>query len=544
MNTPASAAVLELSEPVTGVHGYQARDRNAPRFPRQRDSQTLKIIVVGTPKTGNTWLKHLLAVYDLPIIALGLCFSPEEATAAGTRWIAHQHFLPTQDLVTWGLENQVVFITAIRHPGDVLVSLWHHVREQKAPASTPNASYAAVMRLDDHEGIGTHTLRFVEEGFHLHLNMSVAWMRSRLTLVARYEELWDRPLETLRDVTAQISPVAEERLGLAISSCELTMMQSLLDPRKKFFRRGGRGAWLELPKAIKASLQTLEPYPQQFLALGYTMDEEDPANWPSQNLATHSSLFGENKSFQNGVAITPVLMKLYFELPRSLRLRWPNPRATGAGSFFAWLNQPAEGDSHRAHATPVITELAAYLYTTRPDLCHAFPDLFGADRWRFHEWFLFTARKEYALAPSFLQANPFPENDRFDDGTPTCYLFVRLWTLLPAATRARWPDPASTKPSDSFLNWLSSPAHADPDAERVPVITELGAFLHSIRPDVARAMPDLYGRHRVDFSNWFISSAREEYSLGRRFTLPVIRSWAEIGGSRVPANAWNETHSA
>jgi hypothetical protein len=68
-----------------------------------------------------------------------------------------------------------------------------------------------------------------------------------------------------------------------------------------------------------------------------------------------------------------------------------------------------------------------------------------------------------------------------------------------------------------------------------PVITALGAYLHRIRPDVAGAMPDLYHRHRVDFTNWFLASARQEYALDRTLTLPVIRSWAELADEVPPA---------
>ena len=497
-----------------------------------RDLSSLKIVVVGTPKTGNTWVKHLLSVvYDLPVIPLGLHFSADEAQAAGPRWISHQHFLPTQDLVTWGSANNVVFLTAIRHPGDVLISLWHHVRNQKVQVSAGDCTKASVMCQDETDAIGSHTTRFVEEGFHLFLNMSVAWMQSRLASVVRYELLWDHPLETVRAITERILPVPEERIGLAVSSCELGMMQSLLDPGKKFFRQGGVGGWLALPQPIKDLFLNLDPYPQQFAALGYSMDENAPENSPLRLAVASSGLFGENKSFHNGVPVTPALMKLYFDLPSSRRALWPDPRPAGEGSFFQWLNQPAEGDPLRGRSTPVVTELAAYLYTARPDLGRAFPDVFGADRWRFHEWFLFTGRREYALDRAFLQANPFPDDDRFADGTAVNYLFIRLWLNLPADVRARWPDPSLTRGPGSFLSWLNSPAAADPSAEKsVPAITELGAFLHSIRPDVARAMPELYGRHRVDFSNWFVSSAREEYSLGRVFTLPVIRSWAKIDG--------------
>jgi hypothetical protein len=99
--------------------------------------------------------------------------------------------------------------------------------------------------------------------------------------------------------------------------------------------------------------------------------------------------------------------------------------------------------------------------------------------------------------------------------------------------RHRWPNPAAAG-EGSFLTWLNSPAAADPTGGALaPAITELGAYLHSIRADVRATLPDLYGTHRVGFTKWFLSSAVREYDLDRAFTLPVVRSWAE-SADRVP----------
>jgi hypothetical protein len=101
-----------------------------------RRLETLRIIVVGTPKTGNTWVKHLLAdVYDLPLVKLKPEFDQAEAEAAGPRWISHQHYLPKHNLLNWGAANNVLFVSILRHPGDVLISLWHHMQSRRSPES-------------------------------------------------------------------------------------------------------------------------------------------------------------------------------------------------------------------------------------------------------------------------------------------------------------------------------------------------------------------------------------------------------------------------
>jgi hypothetical protein len=61
------------------VPAVDERDRQSDTSPPD-----LKILIASTPKTGNTWLRHLLAaIYDLPTVNLGFPFDPEAASAFG-----------------------------------------------------------------------------------------------------------------------------------------------------------------------------------------------------------------------------------------------------------------------------------------------------------------------------------------------------------------------------------------------------------------------------------------------------------------------------
>jgi hypothetical protein len=44
---------------------------------------------------------------------------------------------------------------------------------------------------------------------------------------------------------------------------------------------------------------------------------------------------------------------------------------------------------------------------------------------------------------------------------------------------------------------------------------------------VSKAFPDPFGAHRVQFGDWFLFSAMQEYQFDHVFTLPVVRSWAD-----------------
>lgn len=504
---------------------------------RHPKAETLKIIVVGTPKTGNTWVKHLLAeAYGLTPVKLKPEFDLAEVEAAGPRWISHQHFLPSHELLQWGAAHHTVFVSAVRHPGDVLVSLWHHMQNRQPHEASilDDPAAAAAMLRDGPAMAGDNTRAFLEHGFHLYLNLSIAWLCIPGVLAVRYEDLWVCPVEALRALTASILPVPDERLYLALGTCELELMQAILDPTKKFLRRGGTGGWrTTLPAATKQQLASFDPYPAQFAALGYTMDETDPANTPRPVPGTVVGPFGANRTFADGTPVAPLLMKAYYALSPVQRDRWPDPRSTAGDSFFNWLNRPAAADPAGGRTAPIITELAHYLHTLRSDVRQAFPDPFGTDRSAFFDWFIFNARQEYGLAQCFVAQNPFSNARQFSDGTRTARVLVRAYLDLPETMRHRWSDPTRTG-EGSFLAWLNSPAAADPTGGALaPAITELGAYLHSIRSDVHALIPDLYGAHRVDFSKWFLSSAVREYDLDRAFTLPVIRSWAE-SADRVP----------
>ena len=487
----------------------------------------MRIIVVGTPKTGNTWVKHLLAdVYNLPIVTLKPEFDATEAAAAGPSWISHQHYLPKHGLLTWAKANGVIFISVIRHPADVVISLWHHMQRRQVKNAEVTQPASVLKKAE--EVASETTLTFVEEEFSVYLNLSIAWLQVPGVLTLRYEELWGQPIETLTRLTDKIEPKSQESLKLSLGACELGLMQELLDPEKKLIRQGGTGAWRHiLPDNIKAAFTQLDPYPAQFAALGYSMDESDPANVPQPNPAKVNGPFSEKRHFDDGTPITPLLMKAYFDLPSNVRARWLAPHSTGEESFYTWLNQPAAADPTESQPNPVISELAHYIHGQRWDLQTSFPDPFGANRSEFYDWFLFNARTEYRLPSCFVPQNAFSDATKFSDGTLNARILVRVYLNLPAALRARWPDPSQAG-ADSFLAWLKSPAMADPYAgKNAPMITELGAYLYSMRSDVRFIMPDLYGKNRVDFADWFISSAIKEYSLDRSLTLSVINSWAQ-----------------
>jgi hypothetical protein len=237
----------------------------------------LRILIVSTPKTGNTWLKHLLAnIYDLPVVTPAKAFEAAEIEAMGPRWVAHQHYGARTELVDCGRRNNVVFVTTLRHPCDALISKFHFVRDLGRRLKFADVDRSPVMALDG-DTIGENTASYVLDGFSATLDVSLSWLRSGESLLVRYEDLKREPVAVLQELTNAICKVPLHRIEGAIEACTIDQMRRMkgMDPR--FFRQGQVGGWrTELPKEIIDIFRHTDPYPAQFAELGYSLDQDDP----------------------------------------------------------------------------------------------------------------------------------------------------------------------------------------------------------------------------------------------------------------------------
>jgi hypothetical protein len=133
-----------------------------------------------------------------------------------------------------------------------------------------------------------------------------------------------------------------------------------------------------------------------------------------------------------------------------------------------------------------------------------------------------------APATPFVFDNPFDDIDRFDNGVPIPPITEKLYLSLDADFTSRWTSISDTEAPNSFYHWLNAPADEDPYRNRaLPVLTNLAAYVYSIRPDLQIQYPDVYGRDRIAYAHWFAMHAGESYGFGRRaFSLPILSSWS------------------
>jgi hypothetical protein len=365
----------------------------------------MKIFVASAPKTGNTWLTILLStLYELSPVTLPFPFDEAMADQMGSNWIAQQHYRPEPSLLAWGERNRALFITPLRHPGDIWVSLWHMLQNKSYDPKADLRYLEPVLR--DGAQMGKGTIEYIKKHFPNELHNMIRWMQSGTSIIVRYEDLWRDPVATLSQLTEEIQPVSRDRLEAAIDLCDIRMLRKLRDdPQGRFFRKGRPGSWRdELPESVLDIFRDYEPYPEHFRELGYTLDPHDPLIDAPAKPRVSTNPFLNSDGFDNGVTVPTIVIRLYLLLDPTLKARWRDTiTSTSEGSFYAWLNVPADQDPRRQEGIPHVTNLAYHVYRMRPDLQVVFPDVFGRDRSAYVTWFLRHTQGEYDFDEAFLR---------------------------------------------------------------------------------------------------------------------------------------------
>ncbi|MEP7206520.1 MAG: Wzt carbohydrate-binding domain-containing protein [Casimicrobiaceae bacterium] len=359
------------------------------------DPASLRILILSTPKTGNTWLRWLLHyVYALPFVELPRAWSEEIAASLPATFVTHQHLPPNRALVEWLVRNRAVVLTTIRHPGDTLVSYFHYLKWNREGIDRAEAMVPL-----DGDAPGSHTLALARSGFAQTYSVSLAWAALGAQVV-RYEDLLASPLDQLAKITNRIAPVHQHKLATAALLCkpEQLTRPGLVDPRH--LRTSASGAWQrELPDSIVDVMAKLPPYTDACSRYGY--DWERTAV-PVRGFDYDAiDPFQGRRTFDNGETMGAFVAAVYLrQMPDSLR-RWPTPWGTEGDSFWGWLRGGVSGVAGERDTEPagytMLTNLMIAIYQSRPDLQGAYPDLEGEDRPGFAEWFLGQARVEFDL---------------------------------------------------------------------------------------------------------------------------------------------------
>lgn len=139
--------------------------------------------------------------------------------------------------------------------------------------------------------------------------------------------------------------------------------------------------------------EIFERYRQLLLAAGWRETRDLPYAWDR---------------FDNGIPIPALVRRLYRELGDDAA-RFGDPfRTSHAGSFFAWLREPAapagpaDSAADASAQTAGLSRLWQAIYEQRADVQEAYPDPAGADREGFLRWAEEFGMREHGLDESCL----------------------------------------------------------------------------------------------------------------------------------------------
>jgi hypothetical protein len=250
----------------------------------------LRVAVLATPRSGNTWLRHLLSsLYELQNV---VCDRPDEVDWGNlpARCVVQLHWLPQPALRETLDRNRVVPITIARHPLDVLISILHFATTWPKTALWAGGSAGDEQSIRGRCPLDREFLEYATgPRARTLLAISQAWWQAAACQI-RYESLVSDTCAVLIRLATQLNQPAPSVIASAIAENTLERLRLLVS--NQHYWTGSPGHWKHLLPAATAR-QIAAAHAATFDELGYDCDpderltlEQAHANW--QNLEINS----------------------------------------------------------------------------------------------------------------------------------------------------------------------------------------------------------------------------------------------------------------
>ncbi len=267
------------------------------RFPvlRQKGTETLRLAVIGTPRSGNTWLRRLVAT------GLGIggedgreyaVHNPDdiEWNAGDSRYIVQVHVRRDVRLSDLLARNGVRVLVPFRHPFDTLISILQYV------IHAPSESAQWLLGHDGNEnairGVDPCHPRFLDYARSPRasalLDVSPSWSDDPAAITLRYEDLTAAPEKTLRRIGRQIGAKPRRSWADAVEANSMDSLRKMHGPGHIW--KGRPGLWRSL-LTRDAALAIAEVHGPLIAAHGGSIDA-DPSLTREQALANWRALIG------------------------------------------------------------------------------------------------------------------------------------------------------------------------------------------------------------------------------------------------------------
>lgn len=208
----------------------------------------MRILVASQPKCGNVWMRKLLvdlycmidlnerlpgtppARYQLPQFIADGKFLDES--------VLQEHYYP-QAPVLKALEGvDCKIVTMLRNPYDAFVSYYHYANAQPE-IFRPYPSGSMIGRPIDHPDV----INYLETDYRTQMQISAMWVKSRRSVVVRYEDMLVSPKTTLLALTRTLRPACNLRIEAAIRNNSADQLKKAGGWIAKHIRVGGTGDW-------------------------------------------------------------------------------------------------------------------------------------------------------------------------------------------------------------------------------------------------------------------------------------------------------------
>jgi hypothetical protein len=251
-------------------------------------STPIRFAVIGTPRSGNSWLRYLLrSAYRVPEVAL---HEVTDWSALPPECVLQIHWRRTPEFVRRLADEGFRVIAPVRHPMDVLISILHFCWYE------PNTGSWLLGTGGNEDGIKAAMPRsrsFVEyctgPRVAALLSVSADWHGQPDAIGVRYEEMVADPKAGLMRITDRAGPPRCASVDEVLDLC--SMDSSRRGSRNNHFWKGQPGLWKTLLPAAEADeiLTAVRPACERF---GYDATP-DPTLTPSVADANWVSYCGQ-----------------------------------------------------------------------------------------------------------------------------------------------------------------------------------------------------------------------------------------------------------
>lgn len=230
-----------------------------------------RLFIVGTPRSGNTWLRYLLSeLYDLKQFAV---HTPDELDWDG---------LPDNCVVQLHWHNSPNFrsrlnrynfraVVIARHPLDLLISILHFAPNEAATARWLAGECGDERSIYHRSPVSSEFISYaVSSRAGILLSISRAWWGEPGAILVRYEDLVQDPVDSLVKITERIGPVSRPVSEVVES---LTLENLKRSSQNQHYWKGQPGLWKAL-LPLEFAITIAKTHEGSFSTFGYHFDPD------------------------------------------------------------------------------------------------------------------------------------------------------------------------------------------------------------------------------------------------------------------------------